>query len=273
MRCQAPRVGALPPAERRVEVAGVRLLGGRWVTPDPQYASRPHAPPVMWMGRRPEPDVARLWPALAARFPETGLWPLVLDVLDDERERPWGSGELDPAAAGDPGALAVADVLTRCWSDAFPADEEDVPAHLAPFGPTFPGIAEAVEGEGDSSAWQAALEAVGPDVAIGLVPAVRPADVLARIGWQGAINVLQDPGVLSVVLRSWEDRFGAFLTGVGFDTLTLAVTRPVRPMRIARALAAEHFALCPDTVDQGADTLERLAQSLQHQRVWTFWWD
>ena len=242
------------------------------MAPDPAYAPGASAP-VLWMGRRPEPDARSLWGALAAHFADAGLWPLMLGRLDAAGERPWSDGELDSASASDPGDLDAASVLAEGWSDATEVVEGYPPPEVAPFGAEFPGLAPASDVPEDPSAIEEALDAVGPDVALGLVPVLRPADALAAIGWQGAVNAVDDPGRLSAVLRSWEDRYGAVLVGVGFDTLTLAVTRPVRPMRIARVLAAEQYALCPDLVDQGTQTLERLAQELQHARVWQLEWD
>jgi hypothetical protein len=109
---------------------------------------------------------------------------------------------------------------------------------------------------------------------LGLVPVGRGADVPAAIGWSGAINHLPDAGVLSAVLRSWEDRFGARLLALETDRLHLSVAAPPRTTAEALAVAAEHFALCPDTVWQGYGTLRGYAEEgLLGTPHWTFWWD
>jgi hypothetical protein len=108
---------------------------------------------------------------------------------------------------------------------------------------------------------------------VGLVPAVRPADAPATLGWMGPVNHCGDMGLLSAALRSWEDRFGAVLVGLGFDTMTLAVSRPPRDEKSALAIAAEHFAMCPDNVHHGAGSIEAYAADLVAQAAWTFWWD
>ncbi|TMF13062.1 MAG: DUF4253 domain-containing protein [Chloroflexi bacterium] len=108
---------------------------------------------------------------------------------------------------------------------------------------------------------------------IGLVAADRPADAVTALGWTGAVNVHDDPVLMSTVLRSWEDRWAACVVEIGFDTLTLTVGIPPRDRQRALALAAEHFAFCPDNITQGAGTVAAYAESLRDSPVWTFWWD
>ncbi|MFN7974344.1 MAG: DUF4253 domain-containing protein [Acidobacteriota bacterium] len=111
------------------------------------------------------------------------------------------------------------------------------------------------------------------DGRLGLVPVERPADVVAVVGWQGPANSFEDMGRFAAVLRSWEDRFAAYVVGVGFDTLTLAVLRPIGSPALATRVAAEHFAACSDCVYQGAGTIEAYAAGILGQSVWSFWWD
>jgi hypothetical protein len=53
------------------------------------------------------------------------------------------------------------------------------------------------------------------------------------------------------------------------------VAAPPTTLAEARALAAEHFAFCPDNLWQGGDTvLEAYAErQLLDQPTWSFWWD
>jgi hypothetical protein len=76
---------------------------------------------------------------------------------------------------------------------------------------------------------------------IGLVPAQRPADVLAGLGWQGAVNSRLTADI-TAVLRSWEDRFGTRLLEVGAAGIRLLISRPPRTLEAALPIAAEHFA-------------------------------
>ena len=53
---------------------------------------------------------------------------------------------------------------------------------------------------------------------------------------------------ISAVLRDREQRFGARVVAAGFSTLLLSVAAPPTTREKALAVAAEHFAFCPDNV-------------------------
>lgn len=55
--------------------------------------------------------------------------------------------------------------------------------------------------------------------------------------------------------------------------MTLAVGRPARDLAAATAIAAEHYAFCPDRVDQGVGTIRAYASLLANESIWPFWWD
>jgi hypothetical protein len=115
--------------------------------------------------------------------------------------------------------------------------------------------------------------ALGLEGHLGLVAVSRPADAPAVLGWMGPVNHFDDMGWLATVPRSWEDRFGAYAVGIGFDTLTLGVEHPPTDLKQALAVAAEHFAACPDNIYQGVGSLQAYAKDLIGSHVWTFWWD
>ena len=108
---------------------------------------------------------------------------------------------------------------------------------------------------------------------LGLVAVHRPADILDAVGWMGAANYDGDPLDMTTVLRSWELRFDAYVVAMGADTLALAVGRPPRDLESAHSIAAEHYAFCPDNIQQGAGTIHAYAEALVDADVWAFWWD
>ena len=140
-----------------------------------------------------------------------------------EDRRPWGGGEPEPVADRDVAALDPQHVLANGWADCLvPMGQPPRVAHLVPFAALFPGVAAPLPRTGHPAVVSA--DVLDPrDVArLGLVPCRRPADSVALIGWLGAINVI-GPAEVAAVLRSWEERFGVALSGLGFDTLTLRV--------------------------------------------------
>jgi hypothetical protein len=108
---------------------------------------------------------------------------------------------------------------------------------------------------------------------LGIVAVERPARVLDSIGWMGGANFDMNPTEQSAILDTWEDRFDAYVVGLGFDTVTLAVGRPPRDLGSALAIAAEHLAFCSDNIYQGVGSIRDYAPMLVGQHRWDFWWD
>ena len=93
-----------------------------------------------------------------------------------------------------------------------PAEEGEADDDFAPYGRSFPGLADATVGALDL---QVPASVVGRlrKTRLGLVPASRPAEAVSAIGWMGGVNYDLDMPAVSRVLESWEDRYGAV---VGF---------------------------------------------------------
>ncbi|GAB3165053.1 hypothetical protein GCM10027059_22160 [Myceligenerans halotolerans] len=108
----------------------------------------------------------------------------------------------------------------------------------------------------------------------GLIPADKGADALTLAGWGGPCNHTNDTELISAALRSWDERFGARVVGIGTETLWLSVAHPPQSLEHALAVTLEHFAFCPDNLWQGShETIDEYAESLIGMNAWTFWWD
>lgn len=266
---RAERPGSVVPAPR---IPGIDLPPGRPILVDPDFADHPPDGPVGWMSDAPVERGWATWLALRARFPQTGLWPVLLEGLDDgDLQRPWGDGELDPVPVARVDALGDG-AFAELWDEVEGDADEDTAEYdartLAPFGGGFPGLAVPPAGAvamGD-------LPISDQPSHIGLIPATRAADVPALVGWSGPAN-FTTTDYISAVLRSWEDRFGAELVSLGFATLVVAVSRIPTTIDEALPIAAEHYAFCPDNVWQGTETIQALAEALVDAPAWSFWWD
>ncbi len=199
---------------------------------------------------------------------------------DGEEQGQWWKFALDPVTASDPNGHDAATVLASLWADAVSEsdDEDDEDDTLAPFDSEWPGLApgRATDIDPDARAAEVAADmfALGllPSPRLVLVPVSRSADAPAAIGWTGPAGY--EPTVLRAVLRSWEDRFGARLVALSADRMDLSVASPPRTTAEALAVAAEHFAFCPDNIWQGYDTMSAYAEEALIGKVhWTFWWD
>lgn len=227
--------------------------------------------PLLWYTN--DPATPRTWSAMRAAGKPLGLLPVLIDGgRRDQWPEEW---DLDPDGTSYPGDHDAEEVLNDYRS--YNTEEfEDDPGHLA--------LAPRPEADGldgpDSLAAEIAGQIIdvrggesGPRIA--LVPARRSADIPASIGWTGPMNHENDVARLCAVLRSWEDRFDIRVVELGFDTLVVSVGRPPTTPAEARALAEEHYAFCPDNIDQGpSDDLAVYAEkSLLNQEAWSFWWD
>jgi hypothetical protein len=274
---RADEPGLVPPAGP-LQIGGVDLGTGRPVVAR-ELEGEP-SPAVLWVTDDPIPDAVTAWAALADRFPQTGLWPLLLHGLYDGSGRPWDSGEFQPATEAEIEVIDVCQVLEDGWHGSLvPINDPWAPGTgpLAPFHPTFPGLARAQPGP----PVQTSAPTMG-SARLGLVSCRRPADAIGIAGWLGALNVWQEPAKVSAVLRSWEERLGAIVVGLGFATITLLVARPPESDDDALNVAAEVAALCPDALWQPEAlrpypprdaTLESMSRLLVRETLWRLWFD
>jgi hypothetical protein len=109
-------------------------------------------------------------------------------------------------------------------------------------------------------------------VYIGLVPTddwtTIPA-YLRRGGW----NECPAPEHHVAAMRTWRDRHGAELIGIGVDTINVRVAARPKTRREALAIAREHHIYCTDVIDQGVYTYRAHAADLMANDWWNFWWD
>jgi hypothetical protein len=110
------------------------------------------------------------------------------------------------------------------------------------------------------------------EVIIGLIPAEKPWHVPAWLGW-GGWNECPGPAQQVAYMKRWNESHGAEVVGMAADIVEMIATRPPQDHEAALALAREQFCYCEDIVFQGTGSLERLAQELQGNPIWYFWWD
>ena len=249
---------------------GLALPAGRLIDTTDEG---PWHEPLLW--HADAPSAPGDWAAHHDAYRAAGLVPVVIEVGGGQGgPQDW---ELMPADTSYPGDHDAEEVLTEFWEEY--AAEEDVWPGLSP-ATTSTTSTEAGQTDADELAAQLADALLAPgsslkEPRLALVPARRSADVPAAIGWSGPANYESDTARLCAVLRSWEDRFGIRVLALTFNQLTLSVAAPPTTLTEAEAVAAEHFAFCPDNITQGPhNTLRTYAEhELLNTRTWTFWWD
>ncbi|MEV7010456.1 DUF4253 domain-containing protein [Streptosporangium sp. NPDC051022] len=248
----------------------LELPPGDVVWPDPDYSqfAFDHLP-AFWLSDMAVPG--ELWAALRAEHEHSGLWPVLLE----DSVQPWSAGQIAPDAVAEIDNYHTGAFMAEVWSDWVERAHPDQLELLAPFGMHCPGPAPSGKLAADPGVvadWYAGLVAERR-TPLGLVAAERGADALAVMGWQGALNHNEWMVPLAAVLRSWEDRFGVRVVGLGFNTLDLSVAAPPVTAEHALHVAAEHWTFCPDSVIYSSGTLADYAEQIRGRNAWSFWWD
>lgn len=243
------------------------LLDALPADPVPQWPTvppEPTEPGQGWVARRtegtrqlvwtqpvpPGSNPGALWLGHRERFAQSGLWPLLVD--DDF----WEAVELAPFDT-DPFADTRA-LLRRLVVD-YPGTDG------ATRGPMPEPVVD------DRTPEQIIISSEEPTTLL-LVPARACWVVPQLLGWDGSVNYSVLGREHTAVLGRWAALYGAEPFGLTRDVAQLLVTRPPTDERSRLEAAAEIWAYCPDTVDQGVGTLENLTQ-MAGGRQWWLWWD
>lgn len=103
------------------------------------------------------------------------------------------------------------------------------------------------------------------------VPVKQPWQILAWFPIGGWGNCPKAEHLVSVA-KHWYEAFGAVPAVISEDIIEFAVPKPVSDEE-SLSLAKEHYAFCPDIVDQNLGTINALADVLRKSTVWFFWWE
>lgn len=106
------------------------------------------------------------------------------------------------------------------------------------------------------------------------IPVKNPWEVIAWLP-MGGWNECPEASEMMEVCRYWYKQYGAIPAIVSHDTLEFVVEKIVEDEEQAWQLAKEHYAFCPDRVDQGTSngTIGEVADCISKSKVWYFWWD
>ena len=105
-----------------------------------------------------------------------------------------------------------------------------------------------------------------------------PLAALPTRDWADLIHAFQTNGanydLMPADIVKWLRKLAAkqsfTITGVSWDWLEGRLTGPVKD---SRKLAHQMYDFCPDMVDQGIGSVKHLAQTLEKDGYFFFWWD
>lgn len=261
------------PEDGELRLGEVRLPPGRRVR-----AREGPNEPVAWVTDEPVESAGRAWLALSGMAAATGLQPMLQVTPDWIPEYLPEEDFYEPYAVDDLDDMNAADILAALWEGrTWGAGDPRAAAQFRPYSGEFPGLAPPAAGPPLTKEETERVLGSLPPAHVCLVAAGRPADVLTVTGWQVS-DAWDSPLLVSAVLRSWEDRFGARLLQLGPSAeIRLLVDRPARTLAAAQAVAAEAWAFGHAWIDQEHSVeltaLSDIAPQLLNAPVWAFWWD
>lgn len=144
-----------------------------------------------------------------------------------------------------------------------------------PFEPTdeSAGFIEPEDGQAMDLAdglWDYAAGATLP-LLLAEIPVKNPWEVFAFLPF-GGWNECPDTPMLMAAAKYWYQKHGAVPAVITHDVLEFSLPRPVSKEE-APALAMEHHAFCPDTMEQSDIDPASMAGILSNSCCWYFWWD
>lgn len=94
----------------------------------------------------------------------------------------------------------------------------------------------------------------------------EPLRIMQTNGWNYDIG----PDAVIQQLQEWHTAYGLDIHGAGFDWVEASFEKQPEDML---AFAEIVYGWCPDVVDQGTETVERLAQEMAQSNTLYLWWD
>jgi hypothetical protein len=107
-----------------------------------------------------------------------------------------------------------------------------------------------------------------PDL-VGILKTTDPYEILKTIGTDG-INYDLDNDSLILIIKDLNKKYQLELVGAGGDWCEFIINKEPEDYQL---MAKEIYAICPDIVNQGTETVEALAEEMNRTKRLYFWWD
>jgi hypothetical protein len=212
-----------------------------------------------------------IWRKLHAAIPAHGFYPVIIG--DDE-----SLNRIYESLTFDAQSTTTADILEAAEKISQPSWLESRYANLLKEFDT-----SAAEFEAEPAGSPEKMTRFSVPYGIGTEKPLKVVNILlvpVKNGWEvpaallfGGWNDCPAPEEQVSALRYWHDKYGAELVCLSGDVLEAQVSRPPKTKEEAMTLARQQYAYCYDIVDQGVDTIQALASTLQDGNQWYFWWD
>ena len=105
------------------------------------------------------------------------------------------------------------------------------------------------------------------------IPVKHPFEIIGYLP-MGGWNECPAPEEMIAVCKYWYEKYKAVPAVFTHDVMEFYAPYQLNHVDSIEA-AKEHYAFCPDRIDQGTRTykVSELAAGLEQSDVWYFWWD
>ena len=110
------------------------------------------------------------------------------------------------------------------------------------------------------------------EVLILKIPTRNPWEILGHIP-MGGYNDCPTPEYQIAAAKYWYEQYKAVPAVISSNTIEFIIENPPQDLKSAEKLAYEHYLFCNDIIDQGIETIRKLASILKNSMIWCFWWE
>ena len=110
------------------------------------------------------------------------------------------------------------------------------------------------------------------EVLILKIPTRNPWEILGHIP-MGGYNDCPTPEYQIAAAKYWFEQYKAVPAVISSNTIEFIIENPPQDLKSAEKLAYEHYLFCNDIIDQGIETIRKLASILKNSMIWCFWWE
>lgn len=106
------------------------------------------------------------------------------------------------------------------------------------------------------------------------VPTINPWEIFAWIP-MGGWNECPPTEYMMAIMKDWHEAYGFEPVVICEDMIEGIAERKPQTREEAVALGTEHYAFCPDLIEQccGDESIGQWADTLMKSSIWFFWWD
>ncbi len=211
------------------------------------------------------------WKAEMEKYPQTGLWPVIMSSEYKHFDAKWSEEDLDYVNT-EAEKFDFESWIKKGLADQEEFEEEEQEAERGKlrFEPRDDAPGPAIESSEVLS--RVSEYSAQTTFSISFFEIASPPEVFTKVSF-GACNMNPDNGVHMAIARIWFERYGAVPMLFSNETLEYWLPNPIADIEESRQLTIQHYFYCYDILQGRYPELPDYCQHLRRTKIWNFWWD